>query len=77
MKPFLSQKSVLALMDFKEDGTSSKDNLHSQDGVIVVIVAICVSHEVGCRLWVFFESLAFLDEKLFVFRGYRRLHYRR
>jgi hypothetical protein len=65
-------------MGFKEDGPSSRDNvhsLHSQDGVVVVIVAVCVSHEVGCRLWVFFESLAFLDEKLFAFRVDRRLHY--
>jgi hypothetical protein len=75
MKPFLSQKSVLSPVGFKKDGTSSRDDVHSQGGVVVVIVAICVCHEVGCRLWVFFESLAFLNEKLLAFRVDRRLHY--
>lgn len=75
MKPFLSQKSVLAPMGFKKDGRSSRDDVDSQGGVVVFIVAICVCHKVGCRLWVFFESLAFLDEKLSAFRVDRRFHY--
>jgi hypothetical protein len=68
-------KSVLTPLGFKKDSPSPRDDIHSQGGVVVVIVAICVRHEVGCRLWVFFESLAFLDEKLFAFRVDRRLHY--